>query len=107
MKQRNIDDMAPGSAGRAQAEAELAQQKAETEQQIADARAELEGHGDAVWYIQDRSGIASFSSVESDTSSIESIATVFPLIFFVVAALISSTTASRCGRASRAASSAT
>ena len=95
MKQRNIDDMAPGSAERAQAEAELAQQKAETEQQIADARAELEGHGDAVWYIQDRSGIASFSSVESDTSSIESIATVFPLIFFVVAALISSTTASR------------
>ena len=95
MKQRNIDNMAPGSAERAQAEAELAQQKAETEQQIADARAELEGHGDAVWYIQDRSGIASFSSVESDTSSIEAIATVFPLIFFVVAALISSTTASR------------
>ena len=95
MKQRNIDDMVPGSAERAQAEAELTQQKAETEQQIADARAQLEGHGDAVWYIQDRSGIASFSSVESDTSSIESIATVFPFIFFVVAALISSTTASR------------
>ena len=95
IKQRNIDAMAPGSAERAQAETELAQQKAETEQQLADARAELADHGDAVWYIQDRSGIASFSSVESDTSSIESIATVFPLIFFVVAALISSTTASR------------
>lgn len=95
MKQRSIDEIEPGSAERAQAEAELAQQKADTEQQLASARAELEGHGDAVWYIQDRGGISSFSSVESDTASIEAIATVFPLIFFVVAALISSTTASR------------
>ena len=95
MKQKAIDAMEPGSAERTQAEAELAQQKADTERQLASARAELEGHGDAVWYVQDRGGISSFSSVESDTASIEAIATVFPLIFFVVAALISSTTASR------------
>ncbi|MFR2032021.1 MAG: ABC transporter permease, partial [Collinsella sp.] len=47
------------------------------------------------WYIQDRGNIASYSSVESDSSSIEAIATVFPFIFFIVAVLISLTTATR------------
>ena len=62
---------------------------------IADARAELSDLGECTWYIQDRGNIASYSSVESDSSSIEAIATVFPFIFFIVAVLISLTTATR------------
>ena len=51
--------------------------------------------GSSTWYVQDRSGIGSFASVDSDMSSIEAIATAFPAIFFVVAVLISLTTATR------------
>lgn len=95
LKQHNIDAMPEGSAERAAAQAELDQQRAETEQQLSDARAQIAGIGECTWYVQDRGSIASYSSVESDTSSIEAIATVFPLIFFVVAVLISLTTATR------------
>ena len=95
LKQRNIDAM-PEGAERAQAQADLDQQRTDTAQQLSDARAELSNLGDeCTWYVQDRGNIASYSSVESDTSSIEAIATVFPAIFFVVAVLISLTTATR------------
>lgn len=71
------------------------QRRAAADQQFADARAELSDLGECTWYIQDRGNIASYSSVESDSSSIEAIATVFPFIFFIVAVLISLTTATR------------
>lgn len=80
---------------RAQAQADLDQRRAAADQQFADARAELSDLGECTWYIQDRGNIASYSSVESDSSSIEAIATVFPFIFFIVAVLISLTTATR------------
>lgn len=75
--------------------AELEEQKAEAETEFADARAEVDGMDGAVWYIQDRGSLASYASVESDAGSIESIATVFPPIFFSVAVLISLTTVTR------------
>ena len=80
---------------RVQAQTELDQRRAAADQHFADARAELSDLGECTWYIQDRGNIASYSSVESDSSSIEAIATVFPFIFFVVAVLISLTTATR------------
>ena len=78
-----------------QAQTDLDQRRAAADQQFADARAELSDLGECTWYIQDRGNIASYSSVESDSSSIEAIATVFPFIFFIVAVLISLTTATR------------
>lgn len=64
-------------------------------QQIADARAEVEDIPDATWYVQDRSSLSSYASVDSDASSIEAIGTVLPIVFFVVAVLISLTTMTR------------
>ncbi len=74
---------------------EYERQKAEALQKIADARAKLADIGTATWYVQDRSAISSFSSIDSDASSIEVIGTVFPAIFLTVAILMSLTTATR------------
>jgi len=62
---------------------------------IADARDEVASISDAVWYVQDRSSLSSYASVESDASSIEALGTVFPVVFFVVAVLVSLTTITR------------
>ena len=71
------------------------QERAEALDQIADARAEVEDIPDATWYVQDRSSLSSYASVDSDASSIEAIGTVIPIVFFVVAVLISLTTMTR------------
>ena len=74
---------------------EFEDKKADAEAQFADARADVDSIERATFYIQDRTSLPSYASVESDASSIESIATVFPLIFFTVAVLISLTTVTR------------
>ena len=86
------------AAGQAEVDggrSELASRRADADAAFADARRELDEIDLATWYIQDRSSLPSYASVESDASSIESIATVFPLIFFTVAILISLTTVTR------------
>lgn len=97
--QQTIDE---GLFQLADAQAELDEGRAtfETEradalQQIADARAQVDEVESATWYVQDRSALGSFSSVDSDASSIEAIARIIPVIFFVVAILVSLTTATR------------
>lgn len=47
------------------------------------------------WYILDRSSVPSYVSYKSDADSISAIGTVFPIIFFLVAALVSLTTMTR------------
>ncbi|MBY4798223.1 FtsX-like permease family protein [Collinsella sp. AGMB00827] len=70
-------------------------ERSEAHQKIADARADIETIEPATWYVQDRSVLPSYNSVDSDAKSIEAIATVFPAIFFIVAVLIGLTTATR------------
>lgn len=93
--QQRIDRMPAGSAERTQAEEQLAQQKAQLENELSSARAQIGKADNATWYIQDRASLSSYASIDSDSSSIEAIATVFPLIFFIVAVLVSLTTATR------------
>lgn len=47
------------------------------------------------WYIQDRSSLSSYSTIESDAASIEAVGTAFPIVFFTVAILIALTTITR------------
>ena len=75
--------------------AEYEQNRTDALQKIADARGEVASISDAVWYVQDRSSLSSYASVESDASAIEALGTVFPAIFFLVAVLISLTTITR------------
>jgi len=48
-----------------------------------------------VWYVTDREAVASYASFESDAKGINAVGTVFPIIFFLVAALVSLTTMTR------------
>lgn len=48
-----------------------------------------------VWYVLDRTSIESYASYVNDSESIGAIGTVFPIIFFLVAALVSLTTMTR------------
>ncbi|WP_307739780.1 FtsX-like permease family protein [uncultured Parolsenella sp.] len=84
--------------GQAALDANLAdyeRQKADALAKIADARADAAAIENPVWYVQDRSAISSFASIDSDASSIEVIGTVFPAIFLTVAILVALTTAAR------------
>lgn len=74
---------------------ELEGGKQEAEEELEKARKELEDMDLAEWYIQDRMSLSGYSNIKSDASSIESIAKVFPVVFFIVAILISLTTITR------------
>lgn len=47
------------------------------------------------WYILDRTSISSYAAFKNDADSIRAVGTVFPVIFFLVAALVSLTTMTR------------
>lgn len=47
------------------------------------------------WYVTDRQAISSYASFENDAKGISAIGTVFPILFFLVAALVSLTTMTR------------
>ena len=88
-------ELVDGQAQLEAARAEFAQQRADALAAIADARDQISSIDDAAWYVQDRESLASYSSVESDATSIEAIGTALPVVFFVVAVLISLTTMTR------------
>ena len=97
--QQQLDDalaeIAEGQAELDDARATFEQERSDALAEIADAREEIEDIPDATWYVQDRSSLSSYASVDSDASSIEAIGTVIPIVFFVVAVLISLTTMTR------------
>ncbi len=97
--QQELDDalaeIEDGQAELDEARETLESERADALAQIADARAEVGDISDATWYVQDRSNLSSYASVDSDASSIEAIGTVLPVVFFVVAVLISLTTMTR------------
>ena len=86
----------------ANGEEELNNNKQEFEQKIADAEKELTDAKEKIleienptWYILDRNSNAGYVSFIQDTKSIANIGKVFPIVFFVVAALISLTSMTR------------
>ncbi len=97
--QRQLDDalaqIADGQAELDEGRATLEEERADAAEQIADARDQVAAVEQATWYVQDRSSLGSYSSVDSDASSIEAIARIIPVIFFIVAILVSLTTATR------------
>lgn len=68
---------------------------ADTESKLNDARAKIAEIENPKWYVLDRNGNAGYSSFIQDTDSIANIGKVFPVIFFIVAALISLTSMTR------------
>lgn len=86
----------------ADGEKELADGKAEAEEKIADAKAELaEAEADLAdleqpeWYVFDRNDNPGYSEYGENANRINNIASVFPVFFILVAALVCLTTMGR------------
>ncbi len=97
--QAELDD---GRAELADGEAEYAQQKADAEAELADALAELEDGQAEIddlelpeWYLLSRDTNVSYASFKSNIEKVEAVAKVFPIFFFLVAALVVLTTMTR------------
>ena len=83
-------------------EIEYADAKAEADQKLADAKAEIEDAEaqlndieEGEWYVWNRSRNVSFASFDSNSTKLAALAKVFPVFFFLVAALVVSTTMTR------------
>ena len=83
-------------------EIEYADAKAEAEQELADARAEIEDAQREIddiempeWYVWDRGDNVSYASFTGNIDKLSAITTIFPIFFFLVAALVVSTTMTR------------
>ncbi len=83
-------------------EIEYADAKAEADQKLADARAEIEDAEaklndieEGEWYVWDRGRNVSYASFDSNSTKLAALAKVFPVFFFLVAALVVSTTMTR------------
>lgn len=95
-------EIADGEAELADGEAEYADAKAEADEKIADARAQIaDGEQQLAdmempeWYVLDRQYIASYVDYSQNADRIGAIGRVFPVIFFLVAALVCLTTMTR------------
>lgn len=82
--------------------AEYEEQKADADEQLADAERQLDDAQQQIddlerpeWLVMDRTANYGAASFEADADRVDSIAAVFPFIFFLVAALVALTTMTR------------
>ncbi len=67
----------------------------EAEEKLIDAREKVNDIKKAKWYIWNRNDNTGFNSYSQDSGNIEKLGEVFPVVFFIIATLISLTTMSR------------
>lgn len=77
--------------GKAEAEQEIQ----DGEEKIKDARQKIQDIEDAKWYVNDRSITTDYDGYGDNADRMRAIGEVFPILFFIVAALISLTTMTR------------
>lgn len=85
------EGLAEYNEGKAEADAELA----DAANKIADAEQDIRELTVGEWYLLDRNDNTSFASYDSNADKIANIAQVFPVFFFLVAALVALTTMTR------------
>lgn len=88
-------ELLEGEEELAENERTFAEEKEEAREEIREARQEIADIDMTKWYVQDRTFLSGYSNVETDASCIESLASIFAVVFFVVAILISLTTVTR------------
>lgn len=93
--QAGSSEIASGKETLGNAKEEMNQQIQEGKEKIEEAEKEIAGMELPVWYVFDRSSIPEYSGYGDNADRIAALATVFPSIFFLVAALISLTTMTR------------
>lgn len=74
---------------------EFEEKIAEAEAKLIDAKEEIADIENPTWYVLDRYSNTGYNSFIQDTGSIENIARVFPIVFFMIALLISLTSMTR------------
>ncbi len=78
------------------AQSQLDEQRNSAEQTFQDKEDDLESSVPNVrWYVQDRSSLGGYSALKSDLSSIRSIGNAFPVVFLLVAVMMSLTAMAR------------
>ncbi len=87
--------LADGQAEYDEQKADADAQFAEAEQKLADAQADIDAIEMPEWLVMDRTKNVGVVSFDSDADRIDHIASIFPLIFFLVAALVALTTMTR------------
>ncbi len=68
---------------------------ADAKEKLSKAESDINNMEIPVWYVLDRTSVESNMSYTTDAESIGAIGTVFPIIFFIVAALVALTTMTR------------
>ncbi len=89
------EELANGEKELNDSKAEFEEKIAEAEEKLTDAKEKIADIEKPTWYILDRNENAGYVSFIQDTDSIENLGRVFPVVFFVVAALISLTSMTR------------
>lgn len=93
--EKNEKKLEKGEADYKKARKDVEEELAEGEEKIADAREEIESIEMPKWYVDDRSALPEHSDYGDNADRIRNIGRVFPVLFFLVAALISLTTMTR------------
>lgn len=75
--------------------AEYEEKIKDAEKELADAKQKIQEIEHPTWYILDRNSNSGYSGFMQDTKSIENLGRVFPIVFFVIATLISLTSMTR------------
>ena len=88
-------DLLEGEQELADHKLEYQEERAKAEDKIAEAKQKVADIDMTKWYVQDRTSLSGYVNVDSDTACIESLSTVFTVVFFIVAILISLTTVTR------------
>lgn len=91
----NLDDIEEGWAEYRDGLATANESFASAEKQLDDAQKEIDEIETGKWYISGRLDAQGISSYESDTDKVAAIARIFPVFFFLVAALVVLTTMTR------------
>lgn len=79
----------------AELEEEIEKAYIELNEEIQDAKEELEDLDEGKWYVLDRNANTSYVTFELNSGKVDSVVTVFPVFFYLVAALVSLTTMTR------------
>lgn len=88
-------ELAEGESELKNNEEKYKEKQTQAKEKISNAYAELDNIELTQWYVNDRTSVDSYSGLNSDLSSINAIGDVFPILFIVVAILISLTTMTR------------
>ncbi len=88
-------ELADGTAAYEQARREADLKFTEAEQKITDAEKSIASIEKPKWYVLDRSSNVSYATYKVDVQKVTDVARVFPIFFFLVAALVSLTTMTR------------